>query len=176
MDDKVWMDVDRNIEGAIRTEYDSEMCAPGLAMSPAFSRGGGQVQRFADGSIYNNPAAKAASWLHGGIYDKYLALDGVNGFLGLPTTGIVPLGTPKGCGQVSCTKAEFDRGKIFDKGTAPPHEVHGKVLDYYLKSGGANGALGFPTSDVKHLAHGTIRSEFEHGVVTCPSQGRCTRQ
>jgi len=176
MDDKVWINTNRNIVGSVRNEYDSLMCEPGLAMSPQFKAGAGSVQRFADGSIYVNPAAKVTSWLRGGIFGKYQLLGGAGGFLGLPTTGIVRLRTPNGCGRVICSKAEFDHGKIYDKGPADPHEVHGRVLTYYLKTGGVNGALGFPTSDVKHLSGGRMQSAFEHATVTCPASGPCTRQ
>ncbi|HXJ63877.1 MAG TPA: hypothetical protein VNN79_08995, partial [Actinomycetota bacterium] len=63
------------------------------------------------------------------------------------------------------------------KGRANAHEIHGPVLSYYLKTGGATGVLGFPTSDVAKLAHpaGSVRSTFEHGTVTCPASGKCTR-
>jgi SpoIID/LytB domain protein len=175
MDDKVWMNQNRNIEGAIRNEYDSLDCAPGLAMSPQFSADSGSVQRFADGSIYTNPKAKAPVWLNGSVYSKYLAFGGANTVLGLPRTGVIRLNDAAGCGQALCTKAVFDGGRIYDKGKANAHEIHGRVMTYWLKTGGVTGVLGFPTSDVTKLPSGSLRSTFEHGSVTCPSSGACTR-
>ena len=176
MDDKVWINNNRNIEGQIRGEYDSEMCAPGLAQGASFGVGGGagSVQRFADGSIYQNDAAKAAFWLHGDVYDKYLAFGGVGSKLGLPHSGVMIVTKAAGCREVSCKRVDFDRGRIYDKGQAEPHEVHGRILDYYVGHGAAQGPLGFPTSDVKHLAHGVTRSFFQNGTLTCPGSGPCT--
>jgi uncharacterized protein with LGFP repeats len=176
MDDKVWINTDRNIEGLIRNEYDSEMCAPGLSQGAAFgvAGGAGSVQRFADGSIYQNDSAKGAFWLHGDVYDKYLTFGGVASPLRLPHSGVMIVTKADGCRAVSCKRVDFDKGRIYDKGQADPHEVHGAILTYYVGHGGAQGTLGFPTSDVKHLMHGTVQSKFEHGTLTCPSSGPCT--
>ena len=48
--------------------------------------------------------------------------------------------------------------------------MHGAVLEYYVDHGGAAGPLGFPESDVKSTPDGTTAT-FEHGTVTCTSQG-----
>jgi SpoIID/LytB domain protein len=175
LDDKVWIDQNRNIEGAIRARYDSTMCAPGLAMAPVRGIAGGQVQRFADGSIYVNPAVHATVWLHGDVYAKYLSLGGGGSVLGLPRTNLIVLTTQPGCGGGGCFAADFDHGRIYDKDGIGAHEIHGPVLAYYRRTGGANGSLGFPTSDVQHLSGGATRSTFQHGTVTCPSSGACTR-
>jgi SpoIID/LytB domain protein len=176
MDDKVWINTNRNIEGAIRGRYDALMCRPGLAMSSSFSAGNGSVQRFANGSIFQNPRVQRASWLHGDVYDKYLAIGGAGSVLGLPTTGVVTLlRKASACTGGRCTRASFDRGRIYDKAGNDPHELHGAVLGYYVGQDGPGGPLGFPTSDIKHLAHATIRATFEHGVVTCDGAGSCTK-
>jgi len=174
MDDKVWIDQNRNIEGAIRNEYDSLNCAPGLAASSHFAVRAGSVQRFANGAIYTNPKVSTPAWLHGNIYAKYRAYGGANTVLGLPRTGLIPLTDPAGCATIQCARAEFDGGRIYDKGTAPAHEVHGRVMAYWLAHGGAAGPLGFPTSDVFRVTGG-MRSRFEHGTVTCPASGTCHR-
>jgi len=176
MDDKVWIDVNRNVEGAIRNRYDSLMCAPGLARTAAFAVPGGRAQKFADGAVYVNSARESTSWLHGMIYKKFKALGGVKGLLGLPRTSVMTLRRPKGCGgSPSCFRADFDGGRIYQKVGVGTFEVHGPVLGYYLDHGGAGGALGFPTSDVKAMGGGTVRSTFEHGIVTCPATGPCVK-
>jgi SpoIID/LytB domain protein len=175
LDDKVWIDSNRNIEGTIRGRYDALMCAPGLALTPVRGVGGGQAQKFANGGLYVNPAVSGAKWIHGPVYKKYLTLGGAGGFLGLPRADLLELSRPAGCGPGDCFLGVFNGGRIWHKSGVGAHEVHGKVLAYYLQTGGANGSLGFPTSDVQHLSGGATRSSFEHGTVTCPSSGSCTR-
>jgi len=176
MDDKVWIDVNRNVEGAIRNRYDSLMCAPGLARTAAFSVTGGRIQKFADGAVFTNNDHGTTSWLHDMIYAKFQALGGVKGLLGLPRTGVMILHLPKGCADSDvCSRTDFDGGRIYQKGGVGTYEVHGPVLGYYLDHGGAVGALGFPTSDVKALSGGSVRSTFEHGTVTCPATGPCVK-
>jgi SpoIID/LytB domain protein len=173
LDDKVWIDSNRNIEGAIRGRYDGLMCAPGLAMTPQRGIGGGEVQKFANGAIYVNPAVSTPSWLHGDVYAKYQRLGGGGSFLGLPRTNLIAVST--GCGSGGCFRADFDAGRIYAKPGVGTHEVHGRVLTYYVAAGGAGGALGFPKTDVQQLSGGATQSTFEHGTVTCPSSGSCTR-
>ncbi len=174
MDDKVWIDQNRNIEGAIRLQYDALGCAPGLAVTPQFAAGGGHVQRFRDGAIYQNGKADTTVWLYGGLYDKFVAFGGAGSPLGLPRSTVMTLTHPKGCGSLTCLRADFTSGRIYRKGNAHPYEVHGPVAAYYVNHGAAMGPLGFPTSDVQRLPGGGLRSTFEHGTVTCPPSGRCT--
>jgi SpoIID/LytB domain protein len=173
--DKVWIGSNRNIEGTIRNRYDALMCAPGLALTPARGVGGGQAQKFGNGGLYVNPAVSGARWVRGPVYAKYLTLGGAGGFLGLPRADVVSLSKPVGCGPGDCYLGVFNSGRIWDKSGVGAHEVHGKLLAYYLQAGAARGSLGFPTSDVKNLSGGATRSTFEHGTVTCPSSGSCTR-
>jgi SpoIID/LytB domain protein len=174
MDDKVWIDENRNITGAIRVEYDSLGCAPGLAMTPPFAAaGGGHVQRFRSGAIYQNPRGHATVWLYGAIYHKYLAFGGAGSPLGLPLTTVMTLTHASGCGSQTCLRADFAGGRIYRRGSAHPWEIHGPIEAYYLNHGAAEGPLGFPTSDVTKLSGGGSRSTFEHGTVTCRA-GDCT--
>ncbi len=175
LDDKVWIGHNRNIEGAIRSRYDALMCAPRLALTPARNVGGGRAQKFSNGGLYVNPAVSPAKWVHGVVYAKYLKLGGAAGILGLPRTDVIALTSPSGCGPGDCFRVYFDAGRIWSKSGIGAHEVHGKVLTYYVHAGSANGSLGFPTSDVQRLAGGTLRSTFEHGTVTCPTSGPCSR-
>src|SRR5213075_862408 len=128
--DKVWINHDRNVVGAIRSRYDALMCAPGLALSPARSIGGGQAQKFSNGGLYVNPAVSPAKWVHGVVYAKYLRLGGAGGILGLPRSDVFGLSKPAGCAPGDCFRADFAAGTIWAKSGVGAHEVHGKVLTY----------------------------------------------
>ncbi len=168
-DDRVWIDSNRNVTGDIRVLYDRLGCAPGLAASPRLKLGGGAAQRFADGAIYRNDRAGATVWVHGMIEGKYVALGEDASVLGLPRTGVKTL--PKLGGRFT----RFDAGAIYFKAGSGAHELHGRVLDYFLAHGGA-WKLGFPTTDVVKRGGGTLSATFDSGVtVTCPAGKRCTK-
>jgi SpoIID/LytB domain protein len=61
----------------------------------------------------------------------------------------------------------FERGTIYFTQSAGAHELHDPVLAFYLDRGGPGGRLGFPTTDVRTLANGSLRARFEHGTITC---------
>ncbi|MCI0635357.1 MAG: SpoIID/LytB domain-containing protein [Actinobacteria bacterium] len=109
-DDRVWIDADRRVVGAIRAKYDALGCAPGLPMSREVQVAGGTRQTFEGSTIYHSAATGA-------------------------------------------------------------HELHGPVLDHYLRRGGPAGNLGFPTSDVRRMPNDNARASFEHGVITCEPDG-----
>jgi SpoIID/LytB domain protein len=175
MDDKVWIDVDRNIVGDIRSEYDSQMCRPGLAKTAPHRVAGGKVQRFAEGAIYKNDGRRKASWVHGAIYHEFLAVHGMK-LLGLPRGEEADLTAPGVCAPDSfkCRRQRFQRGRIYYEQGVGAHEVHGDVLAYYLSRGGSGGKLGFPTSDVQPQEGGGSVARFEHGTVRCRASGKCS--
>ena len=55
-DDRVWINADKNVVGAIRSKYDTLMCEPGLPTSTSKSLPGGARQTFQSGAIYRNGA------------------------------------------------------------------------------------------------------------------------
>jgi SpoIID/LytB domain protein len=174
-DDKVWINVDKNVQGPIRAEYDSLGCAPGLPTGPQQAVPGGLAQSFADGAIYRNDAANRTVWVREPLYDEYVAVQGPAGPLGLPRAEQVdiPAGPCAG-GAVTCTRQGFDGGRIYFRDGVGAHEVHGAILTYFLGRGGAAGPLGFPTSDVGTGADGSTNATFEHATVTCDPTGSCT--
>jgi stage II sporulation protein D len=168
-DDRVWIGSNRNVTGDIRGLYDRLGCAPGLAASARLKLDGGAVQRFADGAIYRNDRAAVTVWVHGSIEAKYLALGEDRSVLGLPRTGVKTL--PKLGGRL----VGFDAGAIYFKAGSGTHELHGRVLDYFLAHGGA-WKLGFPTTDVVKGKGGTLVATFDSGIkVTCPPGKPCTK-
>jgi SpoIID/LytB domain protein len=169
-DTRVWINSNKNVTGTIRTVYDNRMCAPGLQTSVSINVTGGRFQSFEEGRIYANYALSAAYWVHGPIYDKYVALGAHASLLGLPRTGVQTVGLTGG------TRETFDGGRIYWKSGPGAHEVHGRVLTAYLNKGGAGSSFGFPTTDVVKLPTGELQSVFEHGTITCPDSdtGSCT--
>jgi lysozyme len=171
----VWINVNRNVTGLIRSRYDALMCAPGRAESRRYSIGNGYFQRFANGGLYLASGRSRPAWSRGRIYKKFVNLGGVRSVLGYPLSDVSPMTAPSGCGSGGCAKEVFAHGNIYLKGTTGAHELHGAVLTYYLGHGGAGGPLGFPTTDVKAVAGGGRTATFEHGTVTCKSSGSCSQ-
>jgi SpoIID/LytB domain protein len=99
----------------------------------------------------------------GDIRVKYDALDCSPG---LPTSREVLV--------AGGARQTFQNATIFSKEGPGSHSLWGPVLDFYLSKGGPGGKLGFPTSDVRTLASGKLRANFEQGVVTCGPSGGCS--
>ncbi len=86
-DDRVWIDADRSITGAIRLKYDSLGCSPGLPRSREVAVAGGLRQKFEDATIYFQEGPGAHE-LHGPVLAAYLDAGGPGGNLGFPTTDV----------------------------------------------------------------------------------------
>jgi SpoIID/LytB domain protein len=165
-DTKVWINSDKNISGTIRATYDRLMCRPGLPTSPERPVPGGSYQAFEVGRIYANDALGRAVWLRGAVLERYLAVGGPEGVLGLPRTGEQRI--PGG------TRTVFDGGRIYRSEATGAWALHGPVLDRYLSMRGTRGALGFPLTDVFPVGEDRVRARFQGGVITCwPSSGSC---
>ena len=173
-DDRVWINSNKNVTGAIRAKYDKLMCAPGLPASPRVNVQGGNRQRFAIGAIYRNNGAGITVWLKGTIYDEYTGTGGPHGVLGLPTTNPAAITGVAGC-AAGCKRVNFEDGRIYWKDGVGANALWGPVLHAYLGDGGARGELGFPTSRVNEPGDGSSSATFEHGSIDCPSGGgACT--
>ena len=172
-DGRVWINEDRNIVGAIRAKYDGLMCRPGLPTTGIATFDHGSRQLFATGGIYRNAAAGVTVWLKGSIHGEYLGVGGPRGRLGLPVSSAVEasgLSGPETCR--SCRRLVLEHGRIYFKDGAGAHALWGPVLSAYLANGGAQGALGYPTTRVRVDADGARRARFEHGTIVC-SDGAC---
>ena len=179
LDDRVWINENKNVTGSIRVKYDSLDCSPGMPSASEQAVTGGSVQRFSDGAIYRNTDAGRTVWLHGAIEDEYVAVKETAGVLGPPLTGVVDLTTPPGCDTQACAKARFANGFIYSSVDTGAHELDGAVLAYYQQNGAPRGHLGFPTTDVTATASGGTQATFAgHGggaiLVTCAKDGTCT--
>jgi SpoIID/LytB domain protein len=108
-DDRVWIDADRHITGAIRGKYDALSCSPGLPMSRQVRVSGGLRQKFEDATIYFSDGTGAHE-LHGAVLDHYLQKGGPSGNLGFPTSDVRRLDDGK-------LRAGFEHGVITCDGT-----------------------------------------------------------
>ena len=84
-DDRVWVDANRQITGAIRAKYDALACSPGLPLSRQVAVADGHRQTFQDATIYTADASGAHE-VHGPVLAAYLDAGGPGGRLGFPTT------------------------------------------------------------------------------------------
>ena len=89
-DDRLWINDDRRIVGAIRSKYDGLGCSPGLPTSKQKAVAGGSRQKFKKGTIFLS-AATGAHELHGVVLEHYLAHGGPGGSLGFPNTDVQEL-------------------------------------------------------------------------------------
>ena len=116
------------------------------------------VQRFRGGRIYSGPSTGA--WpVYGPILDRYLALGGPTGKLGLPTSG--EAGVPPTGARASV----FQHGRIYWSASTRAWEVTGVILTYYLSLGASASALGLPTSAPYLSGRGALVQNFFHSRV-----------
>jgi uncharacterized protein with LGFP repeats len=102
---------------------------------------------------------------------KWQQLGGVAGELG------ASLGPAEQVPWTNGYYARYERGRIFWRPGERPcvllfaHPIH----DYWVGLGGANGPLGFPTSDEHTNSDGSIEQYFEHGLIHWePARGTTT--
>ncbi len=86
-DDRVWINRDRQVTGAIRDKYDAMGCSPGLATSRQVRVAGGLRQSFEDATIYASDATGAHA-LDGVVLAFYKERGGPAGNLGFPTSDV----------------------------------------------------------------------------------------
>lgn len=129
----------------------------GLPTSPIRRSGDGRslYLNFERGRIYRRGPLTVE--IHGAIFDKHEALQGVNGPLGHVQTSVGAL--PDGRGRASI----FEHGGvIYYTAQTGAHAVWGPLLDAYVDYGGPTSDAGYPTSDRAAVGDGrgtTFRTE-----------------
>ena len=103
-DDRVWINSNRLVTGAIRDKYDRLGCSPGLPESAEAGVAGGRRQKFQDGVIYFS-SGTGAHELHGAVLTHYQQRGGPGGNLGFPTSDVQTL-------QNGNRRAHFEHGVI----------------------------------------------------------------
>jgi uncharacterized protein with LGFP repeats len=115
---------------------------------------------FADGALTGNGVTAnctvfGSHQVCGAIRDKYLALGGPGGLLGLPTTDEAT--TPNGIGRFNYFS---NHGAIYWTGPTGAHSIHGAILDKWASMGWENSVLGFPTTDEGVTPNGIGRYNY----------------
>jgi stage II sporulation protein D len=180
-DDRVWINSDRNVVGAIRETYDASMCAPGLPTSRRQAVKGGAQQFFVQGGIFRNVGPDVTLWVRGAIYDEYKTLRAGSGRLGLPVARVrslaataTALDSAKVAACNGCKRLDLAKGRIYLRPSlGGAHALWGRVLSKYLDRNGTSGALGWPITRVKTRRFGGTRASFQHGTIDCPSGKPC---
>lgn len=121
--------------------------------------GSGSYRNFQGGSIYWSKSTGAFE-VHGDIQAKWLALGGVNSFLGYPLTD--ESGTPDGIGRYN----HFQGGSIYWSPNTGAHEVHGLIRDKWSSMGWEQSFLGYPLTDETSTSDGVGRyNDFQGGSI-----------
>ncbi|HZD18945.1 MAG TPA: SpoIID/LytB domain-containing protein [Actinomycetota bacterium] len=103
-DDRVWIDANRQVTGAIREKYDALGCSPGLPRSRQKGVAQGVRQVFEASTIFSKDGPGAHE-LWGPVLDRYLTAGGPKGSFGFPITDIRTL-------RNGNLRARFENGVI----------------------------------------------------------------
>ncbi|MFB7876118.1 LGFP repeat-containing protein [Nocardia sp. NPDC056064] len=96
--------------------------------------------------------------ISGEVYKKYVAVGGASSPLGAPEEA-------QESGPNGGEYQDFDGGTIYWSSDSGAHIVWGEIREAWEDNGGANGTLGYPTSDEKDIAGGK-QSDFTGGTIT----------
>ena len=123
------------------------------------ARGGVRISGFQGGRIYwSSPTG--AHEVYGAILQRYQAIGGELGPLGLPVSGEGPGIRP------NIRISMFQGGRIYWSAPTAAHEVYGAILQRYLATGGDAGPLGLPVSgEVPGGRAGSRISIFQGGRI-----------
>ncbi|WP_278263164.1 esterase [Nocardia sp. AG03] len=94
----------------------------------------------------------------GEVYKKYVAVGGATSPLGVPEEA-------QESGPNGGEYQDFEGGTIYWSSDSGAHIVWGDIREAWEENGGANGTLGYPTSDEKDIPGGK-QSDFTGGTIT----------
>ena len=119
---------------------------------------GGATQSFEHGDVHWSPTT-GTHWTHGGMNAYWAARKWENGYLGYPTSDERPVN--------GGTEQDFQEAVlVWRRQTGAVHAVRGSIRSRYAHENGADGWLGFPVSEERHLRkNGGYSQSFEHGQV-----------
>lgn len=113
-----------------------------------------RVQRFQHGELYGSTLGLAA--VHGAIRDRWIALGGAGGELGLPVISEQP--TPGAAGRFTV----FERGVIYWSAATGAFEITGSILALWLEDDSLFQRLGFPTGSMYQSNERWVQ-DFQNG-------------
>lgn len=139
--------------------FSSQLGNPTTDITPDFNSVARVWQNFERGTIIWTPGRDAFPILHGSIYDRWRALGGSAGAVGVPLNAAVTEATDGRQWQ------DFSGGTIIYSASTGAWEIYpGPIGNKWRQSGGSLGTLGKPTSSV--IITNSIRKQtFENGVI-----------
>ncbi|MGY2067548.1 hypothetical protein [Blastococcus sp. SYSU DS0619] len=124
--------------------------------------GGGLVQHFQRGSIYQS-AATGAHVVRGPIRAAWAGTGYEYGYLGLPVTDQIAL--------TGGAMSLFQGGGVYWSPDGGAHPIRGGFYDAWARAGYEGGQLGYPTSD-EYAVSGGRRMDFQGGTITVTTAGQ----
>ncbi|MGY6464162.1 alpha/beta hydrolase-fold protein [Corynebacterium sp. UMB8791] len=119
--------------------------------------GKGYVQKFQGGFLTRNPD-KSHNIVHGAIAEKYGELGTATSALGYPKSNEIAI--RGGFFQ------QFEKGNIYWSPQTGAHVVlYGDIFEEWGKRGYEQGAMGWPTSDMREIPAGGLVIDFQHGTL-----------
>ena len=119
--------------------------------------GNGYVQKFQGGFLTRNPD-KSHNIVHGAIAEKYGELGTATSALGYPKSNEIAI--RGGFFQ------QFEKGNIYWSPETGAHVVlYGDIFEEWGKRGYEQGAMGWPTSDMREIPAGGLVIDFQHGTL-----------
>ena len=149
------------VAGAVLTRYQAAGGPAGPLGFPTADEGaagptGSRVGVFEGGSVYWS-STTGARLVSEPVLQRYLALGGPSGLLGLPTG--------EEAAVVGGTRQTFQKAHVFHSASTGVRYVKGAILKKFSSIGGTGSYLGMPTSDETRITGGW-RSHFVNGNIT----------
>jgi uncharacterized protein with LGFP repeats len=133
--------------------------------------GGGSWCRFERGAVTSRPDVGTHA-VYGAMHERWTALGGPTGTLGLPWTNELGVGDRRGRVQWFS-----GGGAVFWSSATGAFDVREPILAAYrARGGGPAGPLGYPVAAPEQLPDGGSRQRFERGTLVADSAGNVTQQ
>lgn len=129
----------------------------------------GQQSRFEKGTVTAGPGLGVRA-VFGALHERWTALGGAAGRVGLPWTDETAVGDGRGRVQW------FTGAAIFWSPATGAHDVNEPILGTYGERGGPAGDLGYPIAGTEFGVLGGSRSRFERGTLVADREGNVTQE
>lgn len=136
----------------------------GWPIADEICNGSGCTQAFARGTLMVPTAGPAYVVPTGAIGEKYVALGGPTGVLGVPTS----TGNPITGANIPGSGQNFQNGQILSTSLGT-FALSATVLPEYVRLGWVRGSLGWPTADESCTAPGQCTQAFQFGTLIVES-------
>ena len=147
------------LKGCIRSKYNTEGGAEGWLGYPTSEERklkNGASQSFENGQIHWHAGDNHTHATHGAIQSYWASQNWENGWLGYPTSDEQK--------NTHGSNQQFQGGTVLGKNGSGAFGMKGCIRSKYNTEGGAEGWLGYPTSEERKLKNGASQS-FENGQI-----------